>query len=172
MSLDDEEFDINAALAADPCLRFQKASQVNLYDGNHLGHAKNGAFPISLENDIDRLMRAWINERAAPELLYFEGHLMEHLKEQLEQQEEMVDAYRGQSVEGNFGLMLVETEMERVKYLIRSYARARLHKVSRDDGSWDSRSFPILTIPFSRLKRSQRTSCSQHKGRSGFRQPN
>jgi len=33
------------------------------------------------------------------------------------------------SEEEHFKLMLVQTEMERVKYLVRSYVRTRLHKV-------------------------------------------
>lgn len=33
------------------------------------------------------------------------------------------------SEEEHFKLMLVQTEMERVKFLVRSYVRTRLHKV-------------------------------------------
>lgn len=44
----------------------------------------------------------------------------------------MVSALRSDpqtSEEEHFKLMLVQTEMERVKYLVRSYVRTRLHKV-------------------------------------------
>lgn len=56
----------------------------------------------------------------------------------------MVNTLRGDpqtSEEEHFKLMLVQTEMERVKYLVRSYVRTRLHKVCR---------FPsYLTCPLS-----------------------
>ena len=46
----------------------------------------------------------------------------------------MVDTLKADqktSEEEHFKLMLVQTEMERVKYLIRSYVRTRLHKVNK-----------------------------------------
>lgn len=49
----------------------------------------------------------------------------------------MVNTLRGDpqtSEEEHFKLMLVQTEMERVKYLVRSYVRTRLHKVSPGPG--------------------------------------
>lgn len=45
----------------------------------------------------------------------------------------MVDTLRGDpqtSEEEHFKLVLVQTEMERAKYLIRSFVRTRLHKAS------------------------------------------
>jgi GINS complex subunit 4 len=45
----------------------------------------------------------------------------------------MVDTLRSDphtSEEEHFKLVLVQTEMERVKFVIRSYVRTRLHKVS------------------------------------------
>lgn len=45
----------------------------------------------------------------------------------------MVDTLRSDpktSEEEHFKLILVQTEMERVKFVVRSYVRTRLHKVS------------------------------------------
>lgn len=39
------------------------------------------------------------------------------------------------SEEEHFRLVLVQTEMERCKWLVRSYVRARLHKVRSAEGS-------------------------------------
>lgn len=47
----------------------------------------------------------------------------------------MVDTLRADpktSEEEHFKLILVQTEMERVKFVVRSYVRTRLHKVSDD----------------------------------------
>ena len=51
-----------------------------------------------------------------------------------DRQQKMVETLRSDpqtSEEEHFKLILVQTEMERVKFVIRSYVRTRLHKVSR-----------------------------------------
>jgi len=50
-----------------------------------------------------------------------------------DRQQKMVETLRSDpqtSEEEHFKLILVQTEMERVKFVIRSYVRTRLHKVS------------------------------------------
>lgn len=54
----------------------------------------------------------------------------------------MLDTLRADpqtSEEEHFRLVLVQTEMERAKYLVRSYVRVRLHKVSEGASSSSTR---------------------------------
>ena len=56
-------------------------------------------------------------------------------RQPLTPQQKMITTLRADqatSEEEHFRLVLVQTEMERAKYLVRSYVRVRLHKVSMD----------------------------------------
>ncbi|KAL1413039.1 GINS complex subunit [Vanrija albida] len=82
-------------------------------------------------DDVRRLARVWVRERGVPGLLGWEGDLLDSLLDRLEQQQSMLDTLRADpqtSEEEHFRLVLVQTEMERAKYLVRSYVRVRLHK--------------------------------------------
>ncbi|WWC71449.1 uncharacterized protein I206_105405 [Kwoniella pini CBS 10737] len=85
-------------------------------------------------NDIKKLNKFWIKERGIPELSNWQGDLIDEIFDKLEQQQKMVNTLNSDpqtSEEEHFKLMLVQTEMERVKYLIRSYVRTRLHKIEK-----------------------------------------
>lgn len=69
-------------------------------------------------------------------------------------QQKMIETLRSDpqtSEEEHFKLMLVMTEMERVKYLVRSYVRTRLWKVS------ESLQAEQKTIPFPDCQRNRHT---------------
>ncbi|WVW85482.1 hypothetical protein I302_107520 [Kwoniella bestiolae CBS 10118] len=85
-------------------------------------------------NDVKKLGRALMRERGIPDLGGWKGELIDGVFDKLEQQQKMVNTLRSDpqtSEEEHFKLMLVQTEMERVKYLVRSYVRTRLHKIER-----------------------------------------
>ncbi|RYP64273.1 hypothetical protein DL771_008832 [Monosporascus sp. 5C6A] len=83
--------------------------------------------------DIQALTRAWVAERSAPELLnwpsdgFFE-RINERIKLQIEKVEEMTGDMDPKT---NFALIVIQTELERYKFLVRSYLRARIAKIDR-----------------------------------------
>ncbi|EIW68284.1 hypothetical protein TREMEDRAFT_16645, partial [Tremella mesenterica DSM 1558] len=86
------------------------------------------------EGEVRRLGKAWTRERGTGGILAWEGELVDSLMDKLEQQQKLVDTLKSDpdtSEEEHFKLVLVQTEMERVKYLIRSYVRCRLHKIEK-----------------------------------------
>ncbi|GMK53718.1 hypothetical protein CspeluHIS016_0103040 [Cutaneotrichosporon spelunceum] len=85
-------------------------------------------------NDMRRLGQALARERGTPAILDWEAELVGMLLDKLEQQGKMMATLRADpstSEEEHFRLVLVQTEMERGKWLIRSYVRARLHKIEK-----------------------------------------
>lgn len=85
-------------------------------------------------NDVTRLIKAWVRERGTPDLMTWQGDLVEECLHKLGQQATMLELLRSDpktSEEEHFKLIIVQTEMERVKYLVRAYLRCRLAKVRR-----------------------------------------
>ena len=113
---------------------------------------------------IQRLQRAWISERCAPDILPYETRLIDAISTRLrEQVSELISGCKccvivdkGEKIasieaslmsecdsKNTFRTIIVQTEVERVKFLIRSYLRARLHKVHSTS--------PSLLMPTTRL---------------------
>lgn len=87
--------------------------------------------PSSTITPIVRLRTAWINERCAPELLPFEEIAMESLLASIQKQVDLIESERNTDADTNFEMTLVMTEIERAKFIIRSYLRTRLHKLEK-----------------------------------------
>ncbi|KAI8067761.1 hypothetical protein BC940DRAFT_273699 [Gongronella butleri] len=83
----------------------------------------------ALDDDILALTRVWMNERHAPELLPYHKHLVDALIEKTEDQAGLVMDHMSSNLENKFVSMLYQTEIERIRYLIKSYLRTRLHKI-------------------------------------------
>jgi GINS complex subunit 4 len=86
------------------------------------------------ESPLAALTRHWMNERNAPDILLFQGDVLETILDTLHQQARMVEYLRADphtTEEEHFRIILVQTEAERVKFLVRSYLRTRLHKVEK-----------------------------------------
>ncbi|KAG9034126.1 GINS complex subunit [Tulasnella sp. JGI-2019a] len=86
------------------------------------------------ETPIARLIRAWTDERHAPDLLVFQGDLLDGLLQRLHEQAVMVTHLQtdpNTTEEEHLRLTLVMTDMERVKFMVRSYVRVRLHKIEK-----------------------------------------
>lgn len=85
-------------------------------------------------SDVQELTQTWINERTSPALLPCKQDLLDRIMLRVSEQIEFIEV---NSLEMNpnsdikFQLLIVETELERIKYLIRSYLRIRLLKVDK-----------------------------------------
>lgn len=76
------------------------------------------------------LKQAYINEKAAPELLQYAAALVADTQEGLTRQEALLeewDSDREQDLVAN----ILRCEMQRVRYLLRGYLRTRIRKIER-----------------------------------------
>ncbi|KDR72993.1 hypothetical protein GALMADRAFT_252372 [Galerina marginata CBS 339.88] len=93
-------------------------------------------FPDEDDNatPLEQLMRHWMNERHAPDILPAQEDLLTSLLDHLRRQSEAVQLLRedpSTSEEEHIRIMLVQTEVERVKFIVRSYVRTRLFKIEK-----------------------------------------
>lgn len=80
------------------------------------------------------LREAWANERASPVLLAWQGDAVDGLCSQIEEQMTIIDSLSADSAtaeEEHIRLALVELDVERARWLLRSYLRCRLDKIER-----------------------------------------
>lgn len=121
--------------------------------GFDVGHVPLDDFPAPLPvpapappvddtpaSDFSLLIRAWTRERGTPDIQPWQGDLVEECLHKLAQQGEMLDLLRGDpktSEEEHFKLIVVQTEMERVRFVVRAYLRCRLAKVRAPSESED-----------------------------------
>ena len=83
-------------------------------------------------SSIVRLAHAWLNERGAPEVQPWNASMVEEVMDQIAQQQSILDSLASDastSEEEHFRLNLVQLDVERAKWLLRNYLRARLAKV-------------------------------------------
>ncbi|GAB1310456.1 GINS complex subunit [Madurella fahalii] len=85
------------------------------------------------KRDLQELTRAWVAERSAPELLHWPADgLFERINDNIKRQIEKVEEMTGDmDPKTNFALIVIQTELERFKFLVRSYLRARIAKIDR-----------------------------------------
>lgn len=80
--------------------------------------------------DLQDVTRAWVTERSAPEILPWPDALMERILERIRRQIELVEEQTGNTdPKANFRLIIIQTELERFKFLVRSFLRARIAKI-------------------------------------------
>jgi len=92
--------------------------------------ASSSRIPDEL-HDLQALTRAWVNEKCAPELLQWPEELLDRVLDRIRRQIELVEEQTGDMDPSiNFRLIIVQTELERFKFLVRSFLRTRLAKVS------------------------------------------
>ncbi|KAG8905680.1 GINS complex subunit, partial [Tulasnella sp. 403] len=90
--------------------------------------------PDDDETPVEQLTRAWTNERHSPDLLLFKGELLDGLLQKLHEQGLMVEHLQtdpSTTEEEHLQLTLVRTDMERLKFIVRSYVRVRLWKIEK-----------------------------------------
>lgn len=86
-----------------------------------------------------QLITAMLNERMAPDLLQYKHELMDEVLSQIQKQQQfLLDLYEYGDSNAKAGvlspdfklqLMIVETDLERVSYLVKLYIRTRLAKI-------------------------------------------
>ncbi|KAI9853062.1 MAG: GINS complex subunit [Vezdaea acicularis] len=82
--------------------------------------------------DLHTLTRLWVAERSAPEVLPWDAEMMGRVLEGIRKQIDLVEAETGnEDPRASFRLIIIQTELERWKYLVRSYLRARLAKIDK-----------------------------------------
>ncbi|KAF1736327.1 hypothetical protein ACQRIT_003573 [Beauveria bassiana] len=83
--------------------------------------------------DLQALTRRWVAERSAPELLAWPSDgLFERVNDQIKAQIEKIEDMTGDmDPKTNFALIVIQTELERYKFLVRSYLRARIAKIDK-----------------------------------------
>ncbi|KAK2593904.1 GINS complex subunit [Conoideocrella luteorostrata] len=84
-------------------------------------------------HDLQALTRRWVAERSAPELLEWPSDgLFERVNERIKAQIEKVEDLTGDmDPKTNFSLIVIQTELERYKFLVRSYLRVRIAKIDK-----------------------------------------
>lgn len=98
--------------------------------------------------DLQCLTRAWINERTAPDLLPYPADLITRSNEGIKRQIQVIEDMTGSmDPSKNFTLIILQTELERMKFLIRSFLRARIAKV------------PYIHLPRVRLRLGTKSFC-------------
>ncbi|KAG8623116.1 hypothetical protein KVT40_008092 [Elsinoe batatas] len=80
--------------------------------------------------DLHLLTRAWTTERLSPELLPYPSALIQRITTRLASQIARIEDLTSAMDPGsNFALVVIQTELERVKFLLRSLLRTRLGKM-------------------------------------------
>ncbi|KAI9725552.1 MAG: GINS complex subunit [Chrysothrix sp. TS-e1954] len=99
------------------------------------------------QHDLQLLSQAWVAERVAPELLPYPAELMERTMTRMrvlrheEDDDKLSGVFRDRQIEkieestaqmeasSSFGLIVMQTELERFKFLVRSFLRSRIAKI-------------------------------------------
>lgn len=82
------------------------------------------------ENLIDALRQAWINENAAPELLFYELDTVSEVRAAVEQRQSQIETL-GRESDMHFVCSLLQMELERIKFVMHQYHRVRLSKIEK-----------------------------------------
>jgi len=81
-------------------------------------------------NDLQSLTRHWVSERCAPELLPYPTELMDRVLSRIAAQIATIEDSTGiMDPKVNFHTIIIQTELERFKFLVRSLLRARIGKI-------------------------------------------
>ncbi|CAB83179.1 DNA replication complex GINS protein sld5 [Schizosaccharomyces pombe] len=84
-----------------------------------------------VENDYEDLCTQWVNERMAPDLLPFAEEIVSRVLDRIEAQRETLQLAIGTSSATSYRSVLMQTELERVKFVLRSYMRTRINKIDK-----------------------------------------
>lgn len=115
-----------------------------------------GRQSVRVEKASLLLMKWWIAERMSPTLLEFQEELLSEITSQVRELvffiEETSAELTGSEPDSKIRLLIVETELERIKFIARGYLRARLIKLDqhiayymqRDTSRREKNETPIL----------------------------
>ncbi|TRM63489.1 hypothetical protein BD626DRAFT_494494 [Schizophyllum amplum] len=122
---DDNHMDIDAPPRAAPRRMGKTTTTTTAFDD--LDEEDNGP-PLA------QLMRHWMNERNAPDILPAQVELLNAVLDHIRRQSSVVLALRGDQAASeaeHARITLVQTEIERARFIVRSYVRARLWKLEK-----------------------------------------
>ncbi|KAI9803824.1 MAG: hypothetical protein M1825_001704 [Sarcosagium campestre] len=82
--------------------------------------------------DLQDLTRAWVAERTSPEIMQYPEALIQRSLKRIRKQIEAIEAESSSTdPRVGFRLIIMDTELERFKFLIRSFLRARMAKLDK-----------------------------------------
>lgn len=90
----------------------------------------------SIEDDTKVLLRVWLNERAAPVLLPYATITIGNILELLANQMALLVEQRGDTANAAYVSCLYQMEIERLKFMVTSYLKCRIHKVPSFERGW------------------------------------
>jgi len=76
---------------------------------------------------LKKLEEVWLNEKFAPDLLETQSQLVDCMLEQITEMEENIQRAR----KNDFKIHIHRMEIDRIRYILSSYLRIRLHKVEK-----------------------------------------
>mmetsp|Transcript_60183 Transcript_60183/g.130518 ORF Transcript_60183/g.130518 Transcript_60183/m.130518 type:complete len:235 (+) Transcript_60183:58-762(+) len=105
----------------------------SLGDSTALDEAADAEDEPFLNRDVIKLLSRWRNEKYAPEVLPFDGEVVENLSEVVEFVSETLEDERAEEIQdpNDPDCSLRRMDLERVKYVLRDYLRIRLWKLSQ-----------------------------------------
>ncbi|KAI8143925.1 hypothetical protein BJV82DRAFT_578519 [Fennellomyces sp. T-0311] len=104
-------------------------SSLNLPDTQAFEGASFADGFLDSGDTVRELTVAWMNERNAPELLTYKGYLVDALMDALDFQVNRILDTPMTTHQDKLNSMLYQNEIERIKFIIKSYLRTRLYKV-------------------------------------------
>ncbi|KAF2070561.1 hypothetical protein CYY_008124 [Polysphondylium violaceum] len=87
-------------------------------------------FDLEERQLLYQLKTLWINEKFSPELLFYDQVLVDSILEKI-QLKENICAENNDNIEHQFMANIYEMEIERLKYMVKMYLRARLQKIEK-----------------------------------------
>lgn len=88
---------------------------------------EDGVGELTAQNALQEIENAWLNERFAPEILPHQSDLVDCMLQQIAHMEANV----GRLDRSDLRALVHRMELDRIKYVITSYLRARLEKIER-----------------------------------------
>ncbi|KAF2012211.1 GINS complex, Sld5 component [Aaosphaeria arxii CBS 175.79] len=81
-------------------------------------------------SDLQSLTRSFVAERTCPELLPYPSALLDRVLEAIREQIETIEEHAGDAdPRTNFRMIILQTELERVRFLVRGLVRGRIAKI-------------------------------------------
>lgn len=76
---------------------------------------------------VQKLEEVWVNEKLSPDLLQYEGELVECLLDQVQHMENSLQNIKKE----DFRIVFHKMELDRIKFVLSSYLRIRLEKIEK-----------------------------------------
>ncbi|KZV65629.1 GINS complex, Sld5 component [Peniophora sp. CONT] len=86
------------------------------------------------DTPFQQMLRHWQNERHSPDILPGQEPVLNTLLDHIRRQSNTIQLLRSDpdsSEDEHFRIMLAQTEIERVKFIVRSYIRTRFYKIEK-----------------------------------------